>query len=254
MVAVLPLWPARRFLPFTALAIGSMVPDLPLFFPISNYHRTHATLGALTLCLPMGLVIYAVFELIMRRPLTELLPRWVRVRLRPDIGLPHFTRRWMVVTWPIGIALAIVIGALSHQFWDAFTHPNRWATDSFASLQAPVAIFGIKIKAYKLFQYASSLVGLPLLALLAVYTLRKTKPITTIPPGRTTTRQLVVGLFIILTPCILGLHAWLTIDSPYYALGAAITRTGATLFLGLLLYSLGYQVIRLTTPRPSVGR
>ena len=75
----------------------------------------------------------------MRRPLTELMPRWVRERLRPDVGLPCFARKSQYLWWALGIAAALVIGAVSHQVWDAFTHRGRWGTEVFPGLNAEVS-------------------------------------------------------------------------------------------------------------------
>lgn len=244
IVAVLPLWPARRLLPFTALSIGSMLPDLPLFLPITNYGKTHATLGALTHCLPIGLVIYLLFEFVMRRPLTELLPRWVRARLRPTLGVPFFSRKWLYVTWAIGVAAALIIGALTHQVWDAFTHPGRWGTQSFAILETNFSVLGWQAKGYKLFQYGSTFVGLPLLTLLALIALARTKPITQVPLEKHTAQQVGVALFLVLTPCIVALHAYLTLDTTYNMVGAALTQTGAIWMLGLFAYCSIYQAKR----------
>src|SRR5579859_7081779 len=53
--------PFRRMLPFSALVIGSMVPDLPYFVPrLVNNHFAHGTLGFFVFCLPPGMAALRV--------------------------------------------------------------------------------------------------------------------------------------------------------------------------------------------------
>jgi hypothetical protein len=60
-------------------------------------------------------------------------------------------------------ALAIVIGATIHVFWDSFTHQGRWGSSLFPSLNDNVlTIWGYAMPGYKALQYGSSLVLLPL--------------------------------------------------------------------------------------------
>ena len=128
VVAVIPLWPLRRFLPFAALAIGSMVPDLALFFPYIDYSETHSAMGVFTVCLPMGISLFLLFELVMRRPMTGLLPNYVERRMQSAPRLPTEPEMIVHFRFYAKVALAIVIGAYTHQIWDAFTHQGRWGT------------------------------------------------------------------------------------------------------------------------------
>lgn len=81
IVAVLPFWPLRRVVPFSAFAMGAMIPDLPLFFPIVNYAQAHSPLGLLSLCLPLGMAGFFLFELVMRKPIIAILPGCLASRL-----------------------------------------------------------------------------------------------------------------------------------------------------------------------------
>ena len=90
IAAILPIAAIRRReLPFSALAIGAMLPDLPLFLPrISryavdlhdssfastwlraaydilfqvNYYQMHSIPGLLTICLPLGMACFLCFQ------------------------------------------------------------------------------------------------------------------------------------------------------------------------------------------------
>lgn len=175
MVAVLPIAAvARRWLPLSALAIGSMVPDWPLFAAFGpRYAETHSIPGLVTACLPLGLACYLCFQILLKRPLVALLPRGVRLRIgglaRPCLGRS-------ATSW-LGACAAIVVGAFTHMAWDTFTHPHRWGTQTFPGLNLTAfTVLGRAVPAYKALQYGSSLVGLPALALLAIVWLRRAEP------------------------------------------------------------------------------
>ena len=74
ILAILPIAAVKHLsLPFSALVIGSMIPDFPLFVPLSpDYGTTHSVPGLLTACLPLGLGCFLVFQLLMKRPLFAL--------------------------------------------------------------------------------------------------------------------------------------------------------------------------------------
>lgn len=150
-VAVLPLTRGRLgdFLVPAALVIGSMVPDLPYFVPP---HRgsdwSHAASGPVTIDLAMGLGVYAVWQLVLRRPLVDLAPRWLAGRLPLPRRLTG--RRWAAA------AVSVILGALTHVLWDTFTHRARWGTDHVPALNALVGL----LPAYKWFQFGSGVFGL----------------------------------------------------------------------------------------------
>jgi hypothetical protein len=237
VVAVVPLWPLRRFLPFVALAIGSMVPDFPLFFPgIVDYAQTHSLVGAFTACLPIGASLFLLFELFMRRPLTSLLPDWVQRRLPSKSGIPVEPRISLHLRYFAGVAFAIVIGAWTHQIWDAFTHQGRWGTHLVPVLNSEIRIGGSLVPGYKLFQYGSTFFGLPLLTLLAAVELHRTTPE---ERGIATLHQkwkLLAALLILAVPIFVGAFAWSTSKNAYQALGVTIRHSGAIIMVGLAAY------------------
>ena len=165
ILAVLPV--ARRCsLPgiFTALAIGSMVPDWPLYFPLGpGYQLTHSFPGIFIACLPMGLAFTLFFLATARRPLFELAPPGLQQRLAGYLNLsPERSVRGI-----LGLSVAVCVGAVTHIVWDAFTHASTWGVAMFPSLnEVWVTVFGVRFAGYMGLQHGSSLVGLPLLLVL----------------------------------------------------------------------------------------
>jgi hypothetical protein len=78
MAAVVPLLASsrvRRFADPWALALGAMVPDLPLFLPfLPDYTDWHSWSGVVTLDLAAVLVLLPLFHVVFRDPLVTLLP------------------------------------------------------------------------------------------------------------------------------------------------------------------------------------
>ncbi|MCU1407435.1 MAG: hypothetical protein JWQ43_3738, partial [Glaciihabitans sp.] len=82
--AVVALPFVRGPLPFGAVAVGAMTPDLPLFFPtFLSYEVTHGFPGVLLSSLPLAMLLYLVWRALLRPAASALLPRAVGERLPP---------------------------------------------------------------------------------------------------------------------------------------------------------------------------
>jgi hypothetical protein len=103
----------------SALAIGTMVPDLWQLLPWLERADSHRGLGLFTFCLPAGLLAYLLFHAV-KVPLLELLPRGLAARLRfyGSDGLPK-------VAWS-AVCISLLAGAATHLAWDAFTHTEEY--------------------------------------------------------------------------------------------------------------------------------
>jgi len=172
MLAALPIarhWSSPGI--FSALMIGSMVPDWPLYIPVGpEYQLTHSFLGIFIACMPLGLAVTLLFVAAVRRPLLELAPsglqqRLIRfVRARPRLTAGSIAR----------LALAVCVGATTHIVWDAFTHRGAWGVELLPGLQ--LVWFNAleeNISGYMVLQHGSSLIGLPLMGLLSVVWYRR---------------------------------------------------------------------------------
>jgi len=117
--AVLPL--TKRFLnklDFTALVVGSIVPDLGYIFSRFKLDEvSHGFPGSFTFCLPAGLLVLGIFHW-MRDPFLKLLP--ARERNILQAGFPKAS-----ANLPIIVA-SLLLGTWTHQLWDGFTHRHGW--------------------------------------------------------------------------------------------------------------------------------
>lgn len=177
--------PMRRLgLPLDALVIGAMIPDLVLFMPLGlPYGATHSALALVTWDLLLGLAALAGWRLVLRAPLIDASPDWVRERLprvsdlspdrRVDHGISEADTSGPDVARPrrsgtgtdslralMTSALAVVLGAATHLLWDAFTHESGWMVERIALLRMHVAGLGV----YGWLQYASGILGVLILA------------------------------------------------------------------------------------------
>ena len=159
--AILPLR-RSRFMQTVPLIIGSLVPDVPYFFPgrIGRvFPDTHTLYGSFAICLPLGMALL-VLTLLLREPLTVLLGARVRhICLR---SIERFNAR--PLHWPIAL-LSILIGSWTHIAWDSFTHQTGWTATRVAALSAPISLFGWDTATSHLLQYVSSVFGLVVLAI-----------------------------------------------------------------------------------------
>lgn len=132
-LAVLPWWRTR--LPLSALVVGSMVPDVPVFSRSADtYELTHGPVGIVTIDVVLGVAALVLWFVVLRDPLADLAPGPVRARVEPRGRLDRSRWPWVVP--------AIVLGALTHVVWDEMTHPGRWGTrhvEWLAELHGPMA-------------------------------------------------------------------------------------------------------------------
>src|SRR5262245_4263602 len=111
--AVIPLArPMGRLAVPSALVIGSVVPDLWYFTPFVSRADRHSLEALAWFCLPVGLLAYAIFHLLLKQPLVALIS--ARLGAFSTTGLPD--KRWHAVV------TSLLVGAATHLAWDALTH------------------------------------------------------------------------------------------------------------------------------------
>jgi membrane-bound metal-dependent hydrolase YbcI (DUF457 family) len=156
--AVLPIerW-SRRQLPLTALMVGSMAPDFGYFFSREESRQiTHSFAGLFTFSLPMGLLVWLFYIAVLEKAtITLLSDRWHTRFAHTDALTPQLVAR---------ASIAIVLGAVTHLLWDAFTHRGTFVTNHFPALLGPVPGMAW-LPIYHALQGISSVVGLAALAL-----------------------------------------------------------------------------------------
>lgn len=156
IAAVLPLKKASpKYFSFPALAVGSMSPDFAYMLHSYGFAGlSHSLLGIATFCAPLSAVLLAVFYFLRRG-----LAKWLglpRTYFDSDVKFSELMRqRWLI------ILISIVVGALTHIVWDAFTHSGGYFVKMFPDLFNQAITIGIvKLRTFKWLQYGCSLLGL----------------------------------------------------------------------------------------------
>ncbi|WP_195911364.1 DUF4184 family protein [Streptomyces kaniharaensis] len=152
----------------SALVFGAMAPDTPYFAGAFAWgDLAHRWWAVPTLDVAITLALAAVWQLVLRAPLIGLLPvRWAGAAERLT-GPSDRRIRWSRAPW---FALSAALGAATHVFWDAFTHPGRLGTRVFPVLTT-ARILGEPL--YAALQYGTSAIALVLLGWHAVRELRR---------------------------------------------------------------------------------
>ena len=231
---------AGKRLPFSALAIGSMICDVPVFFPwLISYASMHSFLGIVTHCLPVGLAVYYLFHLYLKRPLSTLLPRSMAVRLAPWVDREVGFELSQVAT----VAVCLVTGAFTHVFWDGFTHRHAWGADLIPALKEPAIVYnGRSFAWYELFQHGSSAVFLPpLLAAGLWWTYRQ--PISTQASQRRSLRDsfvlgVIVAIITLTVAHAIGVHNRFPEEDLLWVLRDSVRKVGIISMILALVYCL----------------
>jgi len=159
IAAVLPVHrPLSRANVFTAAVIGSMVPDFGLLLPLLIPRwQTHSLPGLFSFCLPVGLLAYWLTLLLLRPSILEVLPdgAYLRVLSGPPPPAIGSARNWLYA------AAALLFGAVTHLFWDAFTHETARGVRMFPLLtDYGPEMGGHALHLWRWLQYGSSVFGL----------------------------------------------------------------------------------------------
>lgn len=151
--AIIPLRRALgRHSVVSAMVIGSMAPDLHHFLPVNlGRAETHSLAGTFLFCLPLGMLLYLVFHMLIKQPLLSLLP--ARIALRLDSHAP--------LAPPVPVLLSLLFGVTTHFVWDTFTHADALGVALVSFLQTYLFTFmEYPVFAYKIVQHGSAMVGL----------------------------------------------------------------------------------------------
>ena len=146
---------------FSALVIGSMVPDFWYFVPFDlKRSDTHSVAGLFWFCVPAGVLVYFAYHAIVKAPLFELLPPGLAMRLAGDpAGRPGFPR-----ASALAVVASVFLGAVTHLAWDALTHEGS-VVDRVPALRAPLfSIASYEAYGYSVLQHVSTVAALLLLA------------------------------------------------------------------------------------------
>jgi hypothetical protein len=208
--AVLPLQRlGRHRLPLTALMVGSMAPDFGYFFSgeISR-QLTHSVTGLFSFALPAGLAVWLFYVLVLEKTTITLLPdRWHTRFAHTAAITPGLVAR---------AALAVLLGAITHILWDAFTHRGTFITDALPILMRPTPGFEW-MPVYHLLQGLSSVLGIVVLGAWAHH-LHRQPARSRIRPFRVTERARMTAIwFLTVATLAVGLVYWLPYQFAHYS-------------------------------------
>lgn len=156
----------KKYVSTTGLIVGSIVPDFEYFIrlePISFF--SHTLKGTLYFNLPMALLLSFLFHLLIRNPLIDHLPKALYYRFlsyKNFSWVKYFRKNYLIVI------ASIILGALSHIFWDSFTHPGGLFVRLIPELKHKTLYFPL----YRVVQHGSTILGF---AYIAWYIYRKKK-------------------------------------------------------------------------------
>lgn len=150
---------APRWFDGTALAIGSMAPDLVFIFGGTRAAIDgHSWAGQLQVCLPLTMVLTVLTKKVASR---------VVVPHLPDAGRFHVHDYARLAGWRITPANLLVatlsasIGSVTHVALDAFTHSFGWGVHRFPALSTVMLTLpsGRSVPVYDVLQLGGSALG-----------------------------------------------------------------------------------------------
>lgn len=157
-----------RYLSATGLIIGSFSPDFEYFFKMSvssNYSHTRA--GLFYFDLPVTIFLALVFHLVVKKNLIINLPPFLQRRFQDTLQLDfiqYVRRNWLI------LLISSFLGALSHLFWDSFTHNNRFFVRFFSDFYQnnSVPFNGVNYPMFWVMQQVSTFAGCTIVILYAL--------------------------------------------------------------------------------------
>ena len=194
--AVLPLRKlGLKHLSFGGLVVGSVSPDIGYYIGRFDLAAiAHTSRGLLSLCLPTGLVLFALVR-VLHRPVANVLPEPHRSGW---LSMPQVPR---LISLPVvfAVVVSIIVGAMTHNAWDSFTHPAGYMVKKLPQLRESVWMLGNRsVPVYELLQHASTLFGLLVISVAYVTWLKRVK-VSRTNPSSASDRWRYTLLFALLT-------------------------------------------------------
>ena len=153
--------------------------------------ETHSFAALITFCLPVGLITYWVFQLLIKTPVLQVLPEGPYARWRPFAAEANMRswRQWLLA------AGGVLGGALTHLIWDGFTHDGGRGVRMFPVLYDTIDIGSRHLPAMYVLQDLGSLIGLAAVLAMVCYGLRR-GPQAAVPNRRVPSRERRVWMLI----------------------------------------------------------
>ncbi|MGE0869867.1 MAG: DUF4184 family protein [Kofleriaceae bacterium] len=160
VAAVLPAvhWQRRLRIDPTCLVIGSMVPDFEYFVRGEQVSSiSHTFVGLLVWCLPMTLILAALYHHVVKWPVLLAAPR----RLLRAFGDTEDMPAARTARGLFAMVVGSLLGASTHLLWDGATHARGLFVRAIPELRARyVAPVIGETALHRILQHTSTLVGL----------------------------------------------------------------------------------------------
>ncbi|QIO06842.1 DUF4184 family protein [Acinetobacter shaoyimingii] len=226
---------SKHFLPLSALAIGTMTPDLFRLFVSSDYGLTHEWKGIIVPDLLIGLFFcllwYALFRPVVFRT----------IGIKKPLNINSFDQFCGFV---LRICAALIVGIATHLIWDGLTHSDfrTFAFNDF--LNQKIVLFGHEYVMHRILQISTSIIALPILFWMIIQHIRLYRVDTAISAKM---KRFAFGLIGLATICGLINYAQFALTD-----GLAFWSKDLYLYIGrsinqfsrawLLIFSLGCAV------------
>lgn len=147
-------------LPISALAIGSMTPDLYRLFTAESYDVSHHWSGVIIPDLFIGLFFCILWYALWRPAIF----RWIGVN--KPINIVSFDS---ALGFILSVIIALLIGISTHLIWDGLTHSDfrTFAFGDFLNHQA--SLFGHIYPMHRILQIGTSVLALPFMLWMALH-------------------------------------------------------------------------------------
>ena len=182
-------------LPISALAIGSMTPDLYRLFTSESYDTSHQWQGLIVPNLLIGLAFCLLWYGLYRPAIF----RWIGMLKPIDWG--SFDK---MLGFILSMIMALIVGISSHLIWDGLTHSDfrTFAFDHF--LNRSVALFDHVYPMHRVLQIGTSILALPFMAWMGVHYYLKHKQ-----AGLVQAKIKISGLLIVLISLLTAAYYYL---------------------------------------------
>lgn len=170
---VLPLKKIFKDFYLPAAVIGSIAPDVEYFLRLETWSTlSHTWLGVFVFDLPVTLVVWLLYEYVVKASFIRHLPAPFDGRYNNEKPAP-----WRSVSFWLVFALSAIAGIVSHILWDGFTHVNGFFVKHLVVLQGVFNFFGHRLEVWKFLQHFCSLMGMACIAIVFWWSGQKSKEV-----------------------------------------------------------------------------
>lgn len=223
---------AKWGLPPSALVIGSIAPDLPMFLPIPEVvHFAHTPTGIVTVDLAIGIAVFHLWHALLAPFLIAVAPNTLRTRL-PGWRFSFGSRRRIALT-----LAAVGLGSVTHVVWDSFTHDWMWGTTHIPWL----AMHHGPLMGYEWVRWVSDVIGMAIVMGWVLLWWRRAAQRANPPVIRL--RYRVLAWLVVLVPAAVGCIYWLVRGELFFA----VTRGGGLGVVCLVAVAVAWSLLPRTS-------